>query len=317
MIPVFIAIDDNYSKYAATCIESLVDHTNKNNNYVINVVYESLSEENKNKLSTLAKDNCKIKFIPIDDKVNVIENKEGHFLRAEKFTLTIFFRIFIPDMFKEYDKGIYIDADTILNDDIANLYNIDLEDNLIGACIDKSTIENKIIGDYFENYVGINKYKYFNSGVLLMDLKGLREKELTKNFIHLLTTYDFDTVAPDQDYLNSMLFGKVKFLEDKWNSMPIDKNGKEIENPSLIHYNLFLKPWHHRNCDYNKYYWNYANKSIYKEDILKELNSYTEEDIKNDYIGFNHMEQKIIDIQNECKISFKSIFDEGKETRIS
>ena len=39
-----------------------------------------------------------------------IENR----LRSDYFTMTIYFRIFIPDMYPEYDKAIYIDSDIVV-----------------------------------------------------------------------------------------------------------------------------------------------------------------------------------------------------------
>ncbi|TXJ87231.1 hypothetical protein FU655_07970 [Lactobacillus delbrueckii] len=48
-----------------------------------------------------------------------MQNKKGNYLRADFFTLSIFYRLFITELFPEYDKAVYIDADTVLNADIA------------------------------------------------------------------------------------------------------------------------------------------------------------------------------------------------------
>jgi len=145
-------------------------------------------------------------------------------------------------MFPEYDKGIYIDSDIVVPGDISELYNIELGDNLIGACSDKSVVDVPELARYMEEAVGVSRYEYINSGVLLMNLKEMRKKEFSKKFLNLLNTYHFDCIAPDQDYLNAMCNGKILYLDEAWDAMPTE--GKEpLDNPKLIHYNLFQKPW--------------------------------------------------------------------------
>ena len=215
MIPIFLTIDNNFAKYASTAIASLIDHSNKENNYIINIIYEDLTIENEDRLKSLETSNCKIKCIKMDDVLNELDDSYSHKLRADIFTLTIYFRIFLPRMFPEYDKGIYIDSDVILNDDIANLYNIDLEDNLIGAIKDESVSDVEVLANYIENAVGIDRYSYINSGVLLLNMKKLREVKFAEHFLYLLKKYNFDTIAPDQDYINAMCKGNIKFIDYK------------------------------------------------------------------------------------------------------
>ena len=60
------------------------------------------------------------------------------------------------------------------------------------------------VARYMEEAVGVSRYEYINSGVLLMNLNKLREKEFDKHFLNLLNTYHFDCIAPDQDYINAI-----------------------------------------------------------------------------------------------------------------
>ena len=71
-------------------------------------------------------------FFSVDDKKQPTENR----LRADYFTPTIFFRLFIPSMFPEYSKGIYLDSDIVVLGDISKLYRVDIENYLLGACIE-------------------------------------------------------------------------------------------------------------------------------------------------------------------------------------
>ena len=307
-IPIFYAIDDGYSKFVAVSIKSLIMNANNNYNYDINVIYENLSEENAKKLKSLETDNVKIILTEMNQNLSMITDKLGNRLREYTFTLTIFFRLFIPVMFPKYDKCIYIDADTVIPGDISRLYNEDLGNNYLG-CID-----NEILASYFEEVVGIPRDKYINSGVLLMNSKKLRELKIDEKFLDLYTKYGFDVIAPDQDYINSMCYGHIKYLSDIYDAMP-NPNNKEVEKPVIIHYNLFLKPWQYENVQYYDYFWKYAKFTPYYDEILEIKNSYTDEDRKKDSEWMDLMvsrAESLVGTQN----TLKNVFESGKETRL-
>lgn len=313
-IPIFYAIDDGYSKFVAVSIKSLIMNANNNYNYDINVIYENLSEENAKKLKSLETDNVKIILTEMNQNLSMITDKLGNRLREYTFTLTIFFRLFIPVMFPNYDKCIYIDADTVIPGDISRLYNEDLGNNYLGCIVDKSTIDNEILASYFEEVVGIPRDKYINSGVLLMNSKKLRELKIDEKFLDLYTKYGFDVIAPDQDYINSMCYGHIKYLSDIYDAMP-NPNNKEVENPVIIHYNLFLKPWQYENVQYYDYFWKYAKFTPYYDEILEIKNSYTNEDRKKDSEWMDLMvsrAESLVGTQN----TLKNVFESGKETRL-
>lgn len=313
-IPIFYAIDDGYSKFVAVSIKSLIMNANNNYNYDINVIYENLSEENAKKLKSLETDNVKIILTEMNQNLSMIADKLGNRLREYTFTLTIFFRLFIPVMFPKYDKCIYIDADTVIPGDISRLYNEDLGNNYLGCIVDKSTIDNEILASYFEEVVGIPRDKYINSGVLLMNSKKLRELKIDEKFLDLYIKYGFDVIAPDQDYINSMCYGHIKYLSDIYDAMP-NPNNKEVEKPVIIHYNLFLKPWQYENVQYYDYFWKYAKFTPYYDEILEIKNSYTDEDRKKDSEWMDLMvsrAESLVGTQN----TLKNVFESGKETRL-
>jgi len=70
---------------------------------------------------------------------------------------------------------------------------------------------------YATNAVGVPAHEYFNSGVLVMNLKKFREDDIEKKFLHLLETYNFDSVCPDQDYLNVLCRNDKVLLPIGWN----------------------------------------------------------------------------------------------------
>ena len=313
-IPIFFTIDDKYAPYISVAIKSIIDNASKEYKYKIKVLHQQIKEKNINKISSLKNENFEINFIDMKDGLESITDREENRLRCDYFTLTIYFRLFIPDMFPEYEKAIYIDSDIVVPGDISELYNIELGSNLIGACNDKSVIDVPEIAKYMEEAIGVNRYEYINSGVLLMNLKELRDKEFCKKFLKLLNTYHFDCIAPDQDYLNAMCNGKILYLDEKWDAMPAE--GKEpLKNPKLIHYNLFQKPWCYDNIQYEEYFWKYAKQTDYYDEIINYKNNYSEEKKEADRKCLNVLITKA-DNMSEKDITFKKVFERGEKIRI-
>ena len=314
IIPVFFTIDDNFAPFLSVAVKSLLDNASHEYFYNIHIVNNGLSEENKEKILSLETDYSKIIFNNMDERLKAITDKKGTRLREDYFSLAIFFRIFIPDCFKEYDKALYIDSDTLVTDDISKLYNTDLEGNYIGGCVDTSCFAVKDITNYFTNGVGVDYREYINSGVILFDMKTLRDKKFAEKFLYLFNKYNFGNVDPDQSYINAILKGHIKYLDGRWDTMPVD-GGKEIPNPGIVHFNLFKKPWHYDNIMYEKEFWECAKKTPYYKEIKMIKDNYTDEDKKKDDECLEAMLKRCREIVND-EVTFKTVFDSGKEERL-
>jgi lipopolysaccharide biosynthesis glycosyltransferase len=139
-----------------------------------------------------------------------------------------------------------------------------------------------------------------------MDLDKYREEGVLDTFIHLLTTYNFETAAPDQDYLNAICKGKIKYLEKGWDLMPVgEKYDGEIH---LIHYNNFRKPWSYNDVPYGDVFWKYAEKTNFYEDILKIKNSLTDEMVEKHIKGAMVLVEQTKRIVNSDKNFRKVLF---------
>lgn len=314
-IPIFFTIDDGYAPYLSVAIKSMIQNASKEYNYRIIVLYKELNEENRAKIAKLEEENFKIDFIYMKDELKAITDREENRLRCDYFTLTIYFRLFIPEMFPEYDKGIYIDSDVVVPGDISKMYNIDLGDNIVGACQDKSVVDVPELANYMEQAVGVDKYQYVNSGVLLMNLSKMREKQFSKKFLDLLNKYHFDSVAPDQDYLNAICNGKILYLDSSWDAMPTE-GSKEIENPNIIHYNLFQKPWCYDNIQYADCFWNYAKQTEYYDEIVEFKNNYSEEKKNADKECLENLIKKADQLAKIGEMTFKKAMENGEKVRI-
>lgn len=276
-IPVFFAIDDRYIPFLAVSIQSLIDNSSKENKYAIKILYTNVSKENMSKIKKYEKENINIEFVDLNSQLEEIKNK---LYTRNYFSNTTYFRLFIPELYPQYDKALYLDSDTAILKDVADLYNEDIGENLVAAVPDGAVQTIEIFQEYVEKVVGVIDYNnYFNAGILLMNLEELRKYKFQEKFLYLLEKVKFE-VAQDQDYLNRLCKGRVKLLDFAWNRMPImGESDKEI---NIVHYNLGLKPWHFDNVPYQEYFWKYAEKTEFYNEIKEFRKNYTEEDKEKD-----------------------------------
>lgn len=283
VIPIFFSVDDNYAACLSVTMASLMMNASKDYDYRLIVMYEKLTGKNMVRLGALARDNFQVEFVCMKEKLELLQSlfpeenigamKDNNLLRCDYHTMTIYFRLFIPELFREYVKCIYLDCDTVVNGDISMLYGNDLKGNAIGACRDNSIRKEVTFQKYIENAVGVPYENYVNSGVLLMDLTKLRKMKFAGKVLHLMSTKHFDTIAPDQDYLNAVLAGNIHFLDKLWNVMPGGLEEK-CAYPMIIHFNLFEKPWNYEGVEYEEYFWKYASYSGFLEDLKAHLSEY-------------------------------------------
>lgn len=276
-IPVFFAVDNGYIPFLGVALSSLIENTSKGNKYAIKILYTNVTEENKIKIKKYETENISIEFVDLNKQLEEIKEK---LYTRNYFSNTTYYRLFIPELYPEYDKAVYIDSDTVCLSDIAELYNTDMGDNLIAGIPDGVIQAIDIFKDYVERVVGVADYNnYFNAGVIVMNLKELRDYKFEEKFIYMLEKIKFE-VAQDQDYLNRLCKGRVKILDYSWNRMPV--MGKTEEKINLIHYNLGAKPWYFDNVVYQEYFWEYAKKTEFYNEIKAIGAKYTDEDKERD-----------------------------------
>ncbi len=288
VIPIFFAIDDGYIPFFAVALESLIENSSKQYYYSIKVLYTNISEENKKKINKYKRENVNIEFVDLNYYIEKVKDK---LYTRDYYTNTTYFRLFIANLYPQYNKAIYLDSDIVVLGDIAELYNQDIGNNLIAAAPDDVIQTIKIFQEYAEKVVGVADYRnYFNAGILLMNLDEFRKFNFQDKFLYLLETIKF-TVAQDQDYLNRLCKGKVKIIDKGWDKMPIGNDDFDEKDLKIIHYNLADKPWHYDNIRYKNYFWKYAKKTEYYNEICKIKENYSEEERFKDMQQFKKLKE--------------------------
>ncbi len=314
-VPLFFAVDDAYAPYLGVALRSVVANASSDRRYRAIVLHQSLSDLHVARLSALATDGFVIEFVRMKESFVDLTDRMSNRLRCDYFTLTIFYRLFIADMFPQYDKAIYLDSDIVVPGDVAELFDVPLGSNLFGCVEDTSILGLDALMAYTRDAVGVGEGQhYINSGVLLMDLAALRQERFASRFLTLLNTYHIDCIAPDQDYINGMCRDRITYLDVCWDAMPV-VGTPELSHPKIIHYNLFSKPWLYDGIPYEGYFWQYAEGSAYEWDIVDAKARYSDAQRASDARCMELLAERSLRIIND-EYTFKKLYDSGREVRL-
>ena len=252
-IPVVFATDENYIFYTCVAITSLAVNAAPDSGYDIYI----LTGEKFNDESLL--DKVKRKFANINVQVIKVnpEAFQNVVINNSHVTKATFYRLLLCDLL-DADKCIYLDSDIIVTEDLQNLYSVDMEEYYIAGCrdiwIDLLTEEKR---KERRKRTGIPSMdEYVNAGVLLLNLRKIKEDGIDKKFMEQLSV---DYLFEDQDIINVCCYGKIRHLPAKWNiytlflgqieemrSKGVDEETlKEFqEKEGIIHYATpFIRPW--------------------------------------------------------------------------
>lgn len=179
IIPIFFAIDDSYAPYLSTAVDSMIQNASPEHRYIAYIVTQGLRQENFERLAVLIRPHFEIRFAAMDRLP--IASRSENCLWLNRLTQTVYFRLFLADMFPEYDKGIYLDSDVIVPGDISELYATKLDaSHIIAACPDYTIQGIPAFAQYAEQAVGVERNRYVNAGVLVMNMKMMREIRFSK-----------------------------------------------------------------------------------------------------------------------------------------
>lgn len=282
-IPIFFAVDDHYAPYLAVAIRSLLDHASPRFQYRIYILIDQLSSEHKRKLSSLTGENSSVEYVNIAAKLSALGNKLH--LR-DYYTQATYYRFFIPELFPQYDRGLYLDCDIVVLGDISKLFTMRLGHCLLGAVQEEVMARVPVFGEYVERVLNIPCEEYFSAGILCMNLKEMRRASIEEGFVRLLERRKF-RVTQDQDYLNVLCRGSVAYLGLEWNKTPIPS---ELTRPiRIVHYKINWKPWHYDGILYGQYFWDYAAKTPYLDEIRETKLSYTQSERDRDSAAYDNL----------------------------
>ena len=237
---VFIC-DRGYVMQTAVAIRSLLDCCAQSVPEVFVVCY-GLAPEQEKELLGLAREGGAVRLVRGDgcfseDSFTV---KESRYRVATKAALLKFY---LPALLPELDRVLYLDGDIIVRRDLAPLSEIELGDRLAAVVRDLPQV-------FYENQLLGESRDYFNSGVMLLNLRQMRAEGLTE---HLVET---KKASPDDKLMLPMIYNVCYAnLRRRWRREGMARKINEAygtdfrslrqirEAAAIIHYSSGEKPW--------------------------------------------------------------------------
>lgn len=282
---VIVSANDKYVPYLSVLLASIVRNTERTPLEIV-VLYDEITADNRQKLSGFVNSAAAaVRFIDVHEKL------EGHDLfvngTGDRSYLSkeAYFRLLAPELLPEYDRAVYLDCDIVVRDGWEEIFSTDLTGYLLAGIPDlwgnwKCYDRKSSLYRYRRETLGLEEpLQYFNSGVMLLNLKAMRETFAPGELINLAASRDWQ--KHDQDVLNYISKGKVLLPDYAWNM--IECPGKkawqavpETERrhyeeqkraPRIIHY-ASRKPWIYQGVSFEQDFWRAAADSPYFEELF-------------------------------------------------
>lgn len=242
-------IDENYLDGVGVSISSVLLHNKINVEF--HIICDRYVQSFIEKIALLANQyHVKISLYIIN--VNCLEVLP----RTKVWSRAMYFRLFAFDYLRQkMDRLLYLDADVVCKGSLEALLAIDLTDKVAAVVKDVDSIQAKVDERLPAYHL---QGRYFNSGVVLVNLQQWTAQCLTEHALSLLTGEEGQSPFfkyPDQDVLNILLIDKVVFLPSEYNTIYTIKSELKdkahlnylnviTNNTKLIHYTGATKPWH-------------------------------------------------------------------------
>ena len=290
-VAIAVAANDYFIPYCATFLKSMAEHSNSDKNYDILLLSQDVSDINVKNVKKMLSAWKNISLRVLDPSVLIDQytcHIEGHFSKET------YYRLVLPELLPNYDKVLYLDSDMIAMDDVAKIYDENIDGYLLAACHDADTAGlyngyRKDKKEYTDKILKLKEpYQYFQAGVLLLNLEEFRKRYTTKKILDFAVSEKWQLL--DQDILNKLCEGAVKYIDMSWNVM-VDFAGIRInqiialaprwlnemyqearKNPKIIHYAGPQKPWFEPEMDFGIQFWECARGTAYYEVMLGRMN---------------------------------------------
>lgn len=276
-INIVFASDDNYAQHIAVVIASIMAKTKEKVCFF--VINDNISSEKITKLkNTAVKLNTTVEFIAVPEEKFKNVYLSGHVSKAAYFRLAL--ADIMPD---DIEKVIYLDVDLLVYDDIKKLWQNDIKEYALAAVPDFGIMASNRLCRQKKEVIGLPKGKaYFNSGVLLINLKKWRQENYTKQILEIINENQFP--HHDQDALNKIFMEDWLQIDLRWNIIPpvfnlftkilLNKTFRNQainakRNPGIIHYAGRYKPWefsYHQ--DFNDMYYKYLKQTAFADEKM-------------------------------------------------
>jgi lipopolysaccharide biosynthesis glycosyltransferase len=237
-----LCVDDNYFEQACAVISSIrANHSEIT--VKIYLIGMKLNKPNIEMITTLQNELLEVIYIEFSS------SRYSSFGIRSHVSLAAYVRLELPDMLIKESKVMYLDADLVVMKPLDKIWDTDITNKPAAA------VENPFFDRHKQLLMDENS-KYFNSGVMLINLDFFREFNIAEKAFNFVVENEHNMVFHDQDALNHAINGN-------WVELPIECNFQTffirkfhrfskqkkksikaaLKSPLIIHYSSGIKPW--------------------------------------------------------------------------
>lgn len=244
------ATDGNYLRHCVAMLQSLYQH-NPRRDLSVYLIFDDADSAQLARAVAYLND-----LLPSFSLLQASAEPLEGFPVNGHVTVASYFRLLLPELLpSSCDRILFIDADTIINSCLDELWQLSLHDKALAA-----VPEHRL---YCRDH-GHIQGEYFNAGIMLIDLQKWRTANLLERGRELVKTHPDQLRHSDQDVLNLLFRGDWLALDDRWNACPhlyglnnefivakeqlTEAEKVAITDPAIIHFAGPgpLKPWNAR-----------------------------------------------------------------------
>ena len=247
-ISLLFCADGPYFQHLGAAIASVL-RANPEHDFEILVCSEARQAQGKEKISAIASrfKNASITFLEFS-----IAGSHGQQLRLDRYlTMASYLRLFLTEFLNPtIEKVLYLDCDIIVNGDIGELWETELGEAYLAATPEP----------YFAQHPGFERGDtYISAGVLLINVARWRAENVLPRFLQFATEHAAVLTCHDQDVLNNVFKGRIRFLDYRWNfqtsfadmepeNLKMDAaTFREVRSsPPIVHFTGKYKPWFYK-----------------------------------------------------------------------
>jgi lipopolysaccharide biosynthesis glycosyltransferase len=255
-INVALASDETYVAHMAATIASILCNTPVQTRLNVYVLSNDLSEKSVERLESLASiRDFNLHVLHVDPQLF-----DG--CPSTRHTVNMYFRLHLPFLLSDQHKVIYFDSDVIVRDSILPLWALDIGEKPFGACEDSLSL---IGSPDQKRALRSANGKYYNSGVLVMNLDRMRRDNVEERILTWMrneVSAGTSLTYPDQDAINALFSDVIFDLPLEWNfQFPLFEHPRFHDvRPKVLHFTTHNKPWKYSaSSKYESEYWTYRN----------------------------------------------------------
>jgi lipopolysaccharide biosynthesis glycosyltransferase len=291
-----MSCNQSFVSYLGVVLTSIIENSDPRKTYDLIVLESDIEEDTKTFITNSFAEhaNVSIRFYNMSAVLAQLGDLKLHvdgYVPLETYN-----KIFLSEITNGYERIAYVDTDIVVNADIADLCGIELWGKAIGsskniANIHAAHVGKRIKGRNFRKYLlndlGIEDYnQYFQAGIVVLDMHSDKVKNLFSLAVEKLKSIK-KPVFYDQCVFNSIFYGDVSFFSVGWNHVWYLQAYSYIRHtvseqaffdyassrlaPKIVHFASKDKPTNKAGWDLAEYFWRYAEKSPYYDQILSDI----------------------------------------------